>query len=97
MTKPTRGGKFARRNGVRLGIGTSRRARSRSWIPVGANWDRASAWLCLDRTRSAHTYGIFYNAGFGLGNGFRGSTAGLLRQQHCRAANPWDEVQLDTP
>lgn len=35
-------------------------------------------------------YSIFYNAGFGLGNGFRGSTTGYSTLQTQAAPNPWE-------
>ncbi len=43
-------------------------------------------------------YGIFYNAGFGLGNGFRGSTAGYSTNVTAAAANTWESRwNLDKP
>ncbi|MEN6601407.1 MAG: carboxypeptidase regulatory-like domain-containing protein, partial [Bryobacteraceae bacterium] len=43
-------------------------------------------------------YSIFYNAGFGLGNGFRGSTAGYSINSTAAASNVWESRwNLDKP
>lgn len=43
-------------------------------------------------------YSIFYNAGFGLGNGFRGSTAGYSINNTAAASNVWESRwNLDKP
>lgn len=43
-------------------------------------------------------YGIFYNAGFGMGNGFRGSSTGYSATYTNDAGNSWESVyNLDKP
>ena len=67
-----------------------------SWKELGP---RIGAAYRLDKDTVIRTaYGIFYNAGFGLGNGFRGSTAGYSVNSTAAAPNPWEyKWNIDTP
>ena len=67
-----------------------------SWHEFGP---RVGLAYRLDQNTVIRTaYGIFYNAGFGLGNGFRGSTAGYSVNSTAAAPNPWEyKWNIDTP